>query len=327
MSQKRKITPEHIRCDLAALIDEFEVLSKSEELRPKVLHLVSALKKLRDLGKAVMPIEPGNPVGAKFRILSYLKSYTGQVISGDELLIVSGIQEYARRVRELRVELGWPVVSGIVIKELVLNGEIEHINVGDISPDSYMLLSDSQDRDAAFRWNLANTIRKEKGLAVRDRILKYLRANVGKFVSGEELRYVSGNKTEWARRVRELRTEAGWPIFTRNSGRTDLKIGSYILEEDRQSQIHDRQISDSTRVTVLERDGYSCRKCSWVRDKLHRDDPRKFLELHHVIHHIRKGENEVNNLITLCNVCHDLIHKLDREQLWNEDDVNAWLKS
>ena len=47
---------------------------------------------------------------------------------------------------------------------------------------------------------------------------------------------------EWARRVRELRTEEGWPIVTRNSGRDDLAIGVYVLEEDRQTYEHDRSI-------------------------------------------------------------------------------------
>ena len=38
-------------------------------------------------------------------------------------------------------------------------------------------------------------------------------------------------------------------------------------------------------------------------------DPRKFLELHHVHHHVRGGANSVENLITLCNVDHDLEHR------------------
>jgi 5-methylcytosine-specific restriction endonuclease McrA len=33
------------------------------------------------------------------------------------------------------------------------------------------------------------------------------------------------------------------------------------------------------------------------------------LELHHVKHHATGGDNSVENLITLCNVCHDVTHK------------------
>ncbi len=290
-----------------------------------MLHLVESLKKFRALGRAIVGIETDGANGAKARILAYFRLYAGQVISGDELHVVSGIQEYARRIRELRVELGWPIISGVVIKELLNSEEIKNDNFYAIKPDSYLLLSNNQDRDAAFRWNLANTIRKEKNLPVREKILRYLLANVGKQVSGEELRYVAGNKTEWARRIRELRTEFGWPVFTRNSGREDLPAGMYILEDNRQSHEHDRKIPDNIRVLVLERDNYTCCKCAWERNKLHKDDPRKFLELHHIIHHVNKGSNTEENLLTLCNVCHDLIHKLDKNNAWSKSAITEWL--
>jgi len=40
------------------------------------------------------------------RILAYLQMFLGQEIEGEELEVVSGISEYARRVREWRVEFG-----------------------------------------------------------------------------------------------------------------------------------------------------------------------------------------------------------------------------
>ena|GEM_PF-4707183 len=43
--------------------------------------------------------------------------------------------------------------------------------------------------DAAHRWRIANEIRKKK-LGVRDKILEYMRRNVGKHITGEELRYI-----------------------------------------------------------------------------------------------------------------------------------------
>ncbi len=39
------------------------------------------------------------------------------------------------------------------------------------------------------------------------------------------------------------------------------------------------------------------------------EDPRKRLELHHRTQHKDKGENTVQNLVTLCNVHHDDIHR------------------
>lgn len=145
-----------------------------------------------------------------------------------------------------------------------------------------------QDRDAAHRWFLANEIRKEN-LAVRDKILKYFLKNVGKQISGEELRYVAKDRSEWARRVRELRTEFGWPIVTKNTGRPDLNIGIYVLEADRQSPEHDRHIPDTVKRGVLRRDRYKCRKCGWTHDEWNRSDPRH-LELHHVKPHVDGGK-------------------------------------
>jgi hypothetical protein len=65
----------------------------------------------------------------------------------------------------------------------------------------------------------------------RDRILRFLQLRVGRVVDKEALSGVSGIY-EWARRVRELRDEEGWPISS-NENRPDLKPGQYVLEEDR----------------------------------------------------------------------------------------------
>jgi 5-methylcytosine-specific restriction endonuclease McrA len=71
-------------------------------------------------------------------------------------------------------------------------------------------------------------------------------------------------------------------------------------------------IPDTVRVEVLERDGHQCVRCGWSRAMLSRDDPRRMLELHHVRHHIDKGENTAENLITLCNVHHDEEHRQNK---------------
>ncbi len=41
----------------------------------------------------------------------------------------------------------------------------------------------------------------------KKRILDFLLRNVGRVIEGEEIREASGNISEWARRVRELRDE------------------------------------------------------------------------------------------------------------------------
>ncbi|MBW1701616.1 MAG: HNH endonuclease, partial [Deltaproteobacteria bacterium] len=240
--EPKQVDPEVFRRRVEELIRNFESELQTENLRPKVLALVPIFHGLRDLGKALIPSVYAS--AARDRILYYFRKYPGIVIAGDELLVVSGIQEYARRVRELRVQFGWTVASGVTIKEMSEDQDADIPNeLMAMKPSDYVLLNELQDRDAAHRWNVANTIRKERG-SVRDKILKYMRANVGKGITNEELRYVAGDKTEWARRVRELRTEYGWPVATRSTGRPDLSVGVYVLQADRQSPEHDRHIAD-----------------------------------------------------------------------------------
>lgn len=305
--RKKELDSESIRKAIKNLIDNFEEELKREDLRQKVLSLVPVFHQLRELGKSLLNKEDVS--SARDRIIFYFRKYPCMVINGDELLVVSAIQEYARRVRELRVQFGWSIISGVTAKEMADERELpmENVNIGRMKPNDYILLSEYQDRDAAHRWNIANDIRKRKD-SVRSKILDYFKQNVGNPVTGEELRYVANDKTEWARRVRELRTEFGWPIETKSTGRPDLFIGSYVLESLRQSPEHDRKIPDPIRGAVLRRDEYKCVKCRWGHEDWNKSDPRH-LELHHQKEHGKGGENTKDNLITLCNICHDDIHR------------------
>lgn len=296
-----------IRKELQDLIINFEHELTTGDLRSRVLLLIPCFQKLRSLGKSLIPKDSAR--SARDRILFYFQKYPQTIISGDELLVVSGIQEYARRVRELKVESGWSIASGVTAKQMASENElpIENIDVSTMKPQDYILLSLEQDRDAAHRWNLANQIRKEN-ISVRDKLLKFFRNNIGMKITGEELRYVAKDRTEWARRVRELRTEYGWPVVTQNTGRPNLEVGVYLLEADRQSPEHDRRILDPVKRAVLRRDGYKCSKCHWTHDEWNRSDPRH-LELHHIKQHVKGGENTENNLLTICTVCHDNIHR------------------
>ena len=299
--------PEKLRIDLISLLDEFEVQLKSGCLRERVISLVPAHNLLRDLGCSLIPRKYAT--AARERILHYLCEYPRTIIKGEELMVVSGISEWARRVRELRVEFGWKIVSGTTAKEMAKEGEfpVPGIEPSKLRPDDYILLDEKQDRDAAFRWNMANQIRRKK-IGIRDRILEFMLMNVGQQISGEELRYLAGNKTEWARRVRELRTEFGWQIMTKTTGIPDLPVGIYVLASDRQAPEHDRTIPDSVRSEVLLRDEYKCQSCGWHHEKWNPSDPRH-LEAHHIEHHAKGGQNSTENLISLCNICHDNVHR------------------
>ena len=204
---------------------------------------------------------------------------------------------------------GWRIISGVTLNQMRGAEESATAELPDLEVDEYMLMSTEQDREAAHRWNVANGIRKSAG-GVKKKLIAYFRENVGQEVTGEELRYVSGNSKEWARRIRELRTEEGWPVMTQVNGRPDLPVGVYVLEADRQAPVHDRKIPDQVRREVMRRDEYACTECGWTHDIWNRSDPRH-LEAHHVIRHVDKGPNTPENLVTLCTVCHDEAHRGD----------------
>lgn len=310
--------PKSLLVEFRELLDEFDqYLTRDEDVRSRVLTFIPASQRLRQVGKALLPT--ATEVGARERILQYFQRYQGTVIHGDELAVVGGISEWARRVRELRVQDGWDIASGVTIREMASQepDAIADITsaIGrdprELSPEHYVLITPDQDLEAAYRWNQLNRLRKDVSLSVQNKILAYLRANCGNPVAGEELRYLAQGKTEWARRTRELRTEEGWAVATRNTGQPTLPVGVYMLEHERQAQQHDREIKDDVRVTVLTRDRFSCqaKDCGWTRDQASPDDPRRFLELHHIEHHAAGGKNNPENLITLCNVHHDAIHR------------------
>jgi hypothetical protein len=95
-----------------------------------------------------------------------------------------------------------------------------------------VLLAELGRRQAEVR-RLMASVGSHVGLptGAKARILRYLLVTRGKVVNKEELSGVSGIY-EWARRVRELRLEEGWPISS-NENRTDLKPGEYVLEGDK----------------------------------------------------------------------------------------------
>jgi len=314
--RSRTDDPEELRRKLIELLEQFEERLRTGTLRDQVRELVPAHFHLRDLGSSLG--ELGDERSARARILRYLRAHQGAVIDGNELMVVSGISEYARRIRELRKEEGWKIYSGVTVSEMRADEETDSEQATlypkseeddqwpEMSPDQYLLMDGERDREAAHRWHTANRVRKLT-LSVKHKILQFLRENVGHPVTGEELRYVAGDRTEWARRVRELRTEEGWPVVTKKTGRPDLPVGAYLLESERQMKSHDRRIPDRERKSALRRDDYTCQDCGWNNQLWNPADPRH-LELHHIQKHEHGGANTAHNLTTLCNHCHDEAH-------------------
>jgi hypothetical protein len=268
------------------------------DLREKVLQLVEIYANVKDLGINAVAESGIDAAGAPERIRLYLVQYHGVVVDGAELEVVSGISEYGRRIRELRVEEGYQIASG---------ASPDPESGISLKPDQYMLVSPEPDQNAARRWHVANRIRKSSH-GSQHRVLQFLLENVGQVVTTEELAYVAKDAHEFGRRTRELRTEKGYAVATRFTGRPDLGPGQYVLQsKDRIAEPHDRRIPEEVLKVVYKRDENKCRVCGWRIEKWKRDDPR-ILELHHLEEHVAKGKNVAKNLIVICSRCHDEVH-------------------
>jgi biotin operon repressor len=229
--------------------------------------------------------------GARAMILAHMQTKLGEWVEGQELAAISGIQEWARRVRELRVQDGYNIEE---------------------DGGQYRLVTTEPDAEAAQKWRTANEIRRRRGGA-RERILDYLVAEVGHVVTRDQLDYVARIK-EGSRRVRELRDEFGWPIES-HIDVSFLQPGQYRLVSadpaDRRDK-RQRLYPEGLRARVFERDNFTCQQCK--RDREHAaasGDGRFYLEVHHrsavadQLDGLPPDQlNDPTNLVTYCHSCH-----------------------
>jgi len=154
-----------------------------------------------------------------------------------------------------------------------------------------------------------------KKIGARTKLRDHFLSNVGKVMDSDELREVAGGITEWARRVRELRTEEGYQIQTHND-RSDLKPGQYLLENPSPQPAFERAISKETRSFVLDRNGFTCQMCGAVAGEPHPYDPSRKTRLHigHIIDKSQGGTDDSSNLRALCSVCNEGASNLTLER-------------
>jgi len=180
---------------------------------------------------------------------------------------------------------------------------------------------------------------KEKNGA-RAKLRAYFLSNLNRVMDSHELREVAGGISEWARRVRELRTEEGFQILTHND-RSDLKPGEYLLENPKPQPAFERAISKETRAYVLDRNGFTCQMCGAVAGEPHPYDPGRKTRLHigHIIDKSMGGTDEPSNLRAICSVCnegasnitltrpdlHKLLTQVRRATSLDQVEVLKWL--
>ena len=181
----------------------------------------------------------------------------------------------------------------------------------------------------------------KKGGGSRTKLRVYFLANLGRVMDSNELREVTGGISEWARRVRELRTEEGYLILTHND-RADLKPGQYLLESAKPQPAFAREISKETRAYVIDRNGFTCQMCGAVAGEPHPYDPSRKTRLHlgHIIDKSAGGSDEPANLRAICSVCNEgasnitlqrpdltkLLVQVRRATALDQKELLAWLK-
>lgn len=153
------------------------------------------------------------------------------------------------------------------------------------------------------------------GKGARAKLRQHFLANIGRVMDSDELREVAGGISEWARRVRELRTEEGYQILTHND-RSDLKPGQYVLLDQKPVPAFERAISKEVRAFVLDRNGFTCQMCGAVAGEPHPYDPSRKTRLHigHIIDKSQGGTDEPGNLRAICSVCNEGASNLTLER-------------
>lgn len=161
-------------------------------------------------------------------------------------------------------------------------------------------------------------------------------------MASAELRRVAGDISEWARRIRELRTEEGYLILTHHD-RADLKPGDYLLETAKPQPAFARAISKETRAFVLDRNGFTCQMCGAVAGEPHPYDLTRKTRLHigHILDKSLGGTDDANNLKALCSICNEgaanvtlqrpdlnkLLVQVRRATVADQFELLQWLKT
>ncbi|MGD0778898.1 MAG: HNH endonuclease [Candidatus Solibacter sp.] len=160
----------------------------------------------------------------------------------------------------------------------------------------------------------------------KERIRRFLLAHIGEVVTSIQIRDAVGTDvSEWARRVRELREQEGWPIITHNDS-ADLKPGQYRLTEKppiKSAVAFGQGISAKLRAEVLDRNGFTCQMCGLTPGETDPVTGRKVrLHVGHIVDRNLGGKDELSNLRALCATCNQ-----GAKNITGEKPTTIWLLS
>ena len=218
-------------------------------------------------------------------LLEYLAARPSTDVPALELRLLTGDQVHTeRRLRELR-DLGFELTWRKVGEEF-----------------TYRLERLEPDLDAAARFQLEHRIKEDRSINATEKMLRLLKAELGRPVHTERLSQLSGGQAQYDRRIRDLRER-----FHISSGlsKPTLAPDQYQLESLDEKDPHDR-FKTATVRTIFQRDGYTCKDCGWSKNDAS-TSPR-YLEAHHIQPRSGGGESTADNGVTLCNLCHSGRH-------------------
>lgn len=225
--------PELLRTRLIELLHDLPERLAHGTVGEQVGELVQVHHQLRDLGASIgAALAPEDSGSGRARLIAYLRAQTGRIVHTDELMIVAGIGDYPRRIRELRSQHGWPIISGLAVRDLrslpVSSEALKAVPAG-MAPDEYLFLEDRQDRRAPERWTACGIMR-DTGAAPRTLVREYFERFPEQRITAEELRYLVGNKTDWTSGVADMIT-SGRTIDGADLAAADPPAGIFILRD------------------------------------------------------------------------------------------------
>ncbi|MFJ2753135.1 HNH endonuclease [Streptomyces sp. NPDC087297] len=167
--------------------------------------------------------------------------------------------------------------------------------------DHYRLAAEEPDTDLAERWRAAKAAKKlkagGKAASGKARLLHYLTEISPRPAGKEQLAHIAGIQ-DWPRRMRELEEE-GWEMVSNVDDR-GLPPGSYRLASLKKRPTRVRR-AIKLRYEILARDKKTCQDCSRAGQGVE-------LQIHHILPVHRGGDNDRDNLVTLCVECHSGRH-------------------
>lgn len=225
--------PEILRTRLIELLHDLPEQLAHGTVGEQVSELVQVHHLLRDLGASIgAKLAPEDSGSGRARLIAYLRAQMGRIVHTDELMIVGGIGDYPRRIRELRAQSGWPIISGLAVRDmraLPASPEALRLVPSGMAPDEYLLLEDCQDESAAARWTASGQMRDASRTAA-EVIREYLERFPGQRITAEELRYLVGNRPDWASGVTNL-VASGCRIKGADLAAPDIPAGIFILQD------------------------------------------------------------------------------------------------